>query len=149
MMVQVVTSPRDPSSAAEVSQTVGLSKVTVNYSRPHVISPTGVNRTGKIYGTNVAHFGYAKPFPGFGSGHPFLWRAGANENTTITLSDDAIIAGKPIAAGTYGLFMALTRIIHDIFKNYDVKPEICNRTFPAARLTSQVGQGQARYSDPK
>jgi tetratricopeptide (TPR) repeat protein len=33
------------------------------------------------------------------------WRAGANENTTITFTDDAKIEGQPIKAGTYGLFM--------------------------------------------
>ena len=34
-----------------------------------------------------------------------VWRAGANENTTITFSDDATIEGKPLPAGTYGLHM--------------------------------------------
>jgi tetratricopeptide (TPR) repeat protein len=32
-----------------------------------------------------------------------VWRAGANENTTITFSDDVSVEGKPLAAGTYGL----------------------------------------------
>ncbi len=34
-----------------------------------------------------------------------VWRAGANENTTITFPTDVMIEGKPLAAGTYGLHM--------------------------------------------
>lgn len=106
-VAQVVTTPRNPSPAAEVSQTVGLSSVTINYSRPNVVAPNGTDRTGKIYGTNVAHYGYKILFPGFGSGNPYPWRAGANENTTISFSHDAKVEGKSISAGTYGLYMAL------------------------------------------
>src|SRR5438045_9784896 len=32
-----------------------------------------------------------------------VWRAGANENTTITVSSDVSVEGKPLAAATYGL----------------------------------------------
>jgi len=32
-----------------------------------------------------------------------VWRAGANENTTITFTDDVSVEGKPLGAGTYGL----------------------------------------------
>jgi tetratricopeptide (TPR) repeat protein len=32
-----------------------------------------------------------------------VWRAGANENTTITFADDVSVEGKPLPAGTYGL----------------------------------------------
>ena len=35
------------------------------------------------------------------------WRAGANENTTITFEHDVNVEGKPIKAGTYGLHMAI------------------------------------------
>jgi hypothetical protein len=34
-----------------------------------------------------------------------VWRAGANENTTITFSDPVQIEGKPLDKGTYGLHM--------------------------------------------
>jgi tetratricopeptide (TPR) repeat protein len=34
-----------------------------------------------------------------------VWRAGANENTTITFSDPVLIEGKPLDKGTYGLHM--------------------------------------------
>ena len=113
-LAQVVTSPRDPSPAAEVTQTVGLATVKMNYSRPSVVAPNGTDRTGKIYGTTVAHYGYQKAFPTFGSGNDFPWRAGANENTTITFSDNALVEGQDIAAGTYGLFMALSESGADV-----------------------------------
>ena len=34
-----------------------------------------------------------------------MWRAGANETTTVTLFKDAVIGGKKVEAGTYGLFV--------------------------------------------
>ncbi len=114
VLAQVVTSPRDASPAAKVSQTVGLSKITVKYSRPSVVSPNGTDRTGKIYGTNVAHYGYQKALAGFGSGNDFPWRAGANENTIITFSHDAKVEGQDIAAGSYGLFIALNETGGDV-----------------------------------
>jgi tetratricopeptide (TPR) repeat protein len=97
---QNVTTPRAASPAAEVSQTIGLTKITVNYSRPNVTSAQGADRTGKIWGQLVP-FGMTDP--GFGNGKPNPWRAGANENTVITFSDDVKIEGKDLKAGSYGL----------------------------------------------
>ncbi|MDN5204744.1 DUF2911 domain-containing protein [Fulvivirgaceae bacterium BMA10] len=93
MMAQTITTPRNASPAGKVSQTVGISKVTIKYSRPSV---RGREIWGKLvpYGMNNLGFGTATASP---------WRAGANENTTITFSHDAKIEGKDIAAGTYGL----------------------------------------------
>lgn len=76
------------SPAAEITQTIGLSTITVNYSRPAV-------RERDIWGGLVPYNG----------GVPFPWRAGANENTTIRFSDDVMIKGKDIAAGTYGFYI--------------------------------------------
>ncbi len=95
---QTITTPRAASPAAEASQTIGISKITINYSRPSV-------RERAIWGTNLAHFGYKNL--GFGTATAAPWRAGANENTTITFSDDATGEGKSIPAGTYGLFVGL------------------------------------------
>jgi hypothetical protein len=78
-----LTAP-DPSPAATVSQTIGLTEVKVTYHRPAVN-----NR--KIWGGLVP----------YGE----VWRAGANENTTITFSSPVKFAGKPLKAGTYGLHM--------------------------------------------
>jgi len=87
-----ITTPRG-SQATTVSQTVGTSTIDITYSRPSVN-----NREiwGKLvpYGLNNLGFGTSKAAP---------WRAGANENTTITFSHDVKVEGKPIKAGTYGL----------------------------------------------
>ncbi len=97
---QTVKTPRAASPAGEVSQTIGLTKITVNYSRPNVTSQRGVDRTGKIWGQLVP---YGMTDPGFGNGKPNPWRAGANENTVITFSNDVKIEGKDVKAGSYGL----------------------------------------------
>lgn len=73
-----------PSQRAEVSQRIGTTDVTIDYHRPLV-------NQRKIWGALVP---YGK-----------VWRAGANENTTITFSDPVQIEGKPLAKGTYGLHM--------------------------------------------
>jgi len=81
------------SQMASVMQRVGTTDITITYSRPSVN-----NREvwGKLvpFGMNNLGFGTSKAAP---------WRAGANENTTITFTHDAKIEGKSIAAGTYGL----------------------------------------------
>jgi tetratricopeptide (TPR) repeat protein len=90
----VITTPRTPSPAAKVQQTIGISTVTVKYSRPSV-------KDREVWGKLVP---YGLNKEGFGSGNPSPWRAGANENTTIEFSHDAQVEGKAVPAGTYGLF---------------------------------------------
>jgi len=70
------------SQRGTVSQRIGLTDITIAYHRPAVGGR-------EIWGKTVP---YGK-----------VWRAGANENTTITFSDDVSLEGKPLAAGTYGL----------------------------------------------
>src|SRR6185369_10711860 len=96
---QQVTSPRTPSPAAEVSQSVGISTITVKYSRPSV-------KNRKVWGELVP---YGWNVQGFGAGNSAPWRAGANENTTITFSNDAKIEGNTVPAGTYGLFFVINQ----------------------------------------
>jgi len=90
-----VTTPRPLSPAAKVSQTIGISTVTVKYSRPAV---KGREVWGKLvpYGWNVQGAVNAAP-----------WRAGANENTTIEFSHPAKIGGQTVPAGIYGLFFVI------------------------------------------
>ncbi len=102
-MSQGVTLPQ-ASSAAEVQQTVGISTITVNYSRPNVVNPQGQDRTGNIWGS-VVPYGFNNL--GFGTATAAPWRAGANQNTTIELSHDAQIGGKTLPAGTYGFHVAV------------------------------------------
>ena len=72
------------SQHAVVTQRVGITDVTINYHRPLV------NKR-KVWG-GIVPYGQ-------------VWRAGANENTTIKFSDPVTIEGKPLTAGTYGLHM--------------------------------------------
>src|SRR5438477_7894501 len=71
-----------PSQHAVLTQTVGVTDITITYSRPGV-------KGRKIFGGLVP---YGK-----------VWRTGANETTSIAFSDDVIINGMPLAKGTYGL----------------------------------------------
>lgn len=90
---QGITTPNTPSPHASVSQAVGISNVSITYSRPSV---KGREVWGKLvpYGWNVQTFGSQVSAP---------WRAGANENTVITLSHPAKVQGKAVPAGSYGL----------------------------------------------
>lgn len=72
-----------PSPAQKIEQTVGLTEVTLEYSRPSM-------KGRKIFG-ELADFGK-------------VWRTGANENTKLTFSTDFMIDGKTLKAGTYALF---------------------------------------------
>jgi tetratricopeptide (TPR) repeat protein len=97
--------PSGDNQKARVTQWIGPVEVTIDYSSPDVHDPQGNDRTGKIWGTNIAHYGYVDQ--GFGAGIPAPWRAGANENTTITFSHAVRIGGQDLGAGKYGLFLAV------------------------------------------
>lgn len=79
-----------------VSHTIGLSTIVVDYHSPGV-------KDRNIFGGIVA-YGLNAGVP-FGSGNAFPWRAGANENTVITFSDDIKINGKALKAGVYGFHL--------------------------------------------
>jgi Protein of unknown function (DUF2911) len=87
---------------AMVSEEVGITSITIKYGRPDVNK-----REGKIYGDrNLVTYGFSTT--NFITNKPTSpWRAGANENTTITFEHDVKVEGQPIKAGTYGLHMAL------------------------------------------
>jgi hypothetical protein len=82
-----------PSPLTKVEQKVGLTDVTLEYSRPGVKGRT-------VFGNLV----------------PFnkLWRTGANENSKVTFSDDVKIAGQDVKAGSYAIFATPTS------KNWEV-----------------------------
>jgi tetratricopeptide (TPR) repeat protein len=75
--------PRD-SQHSVVTQRIGITDITISYHRPLV---KGRPIWGKLVPYNE------------------VWRAGANENTTIAFADPVSIEGKPLAKGVYGLFM--------------------------------------------
>lgn len=72
-----------PSPFQKIEQKVGLTDVTLEYSRPSM-----KNRT--IYGELVPY--------------DAIWRTGANTNTTISFSNDVEIGGKRVKAGSYAIF---------------------------------------------
>lgn len=72
------------SQHAVVMQRIGITDITVNYHRP-------LANGRQIWG-KLAPYGQ-------------VWRAGANENTTITFTDPVTIEGQPLDKGTYGLHM--------------------------------------------
>ncbi len=96
-IAQGITVPNPASPKASVSQTVGISTVALTYSRPSV-------RGREVWGQLVPYGWNAQSF---GSGVTAPWRAGANENTVITLSHDSKIQGKSVPAGSYGLFFTI------------------------------------------
>jgi hypothetical protein len=94
--------PNGMNQKAEVSQWIGLVKVTIAYHSPNVHGPAGRDRTGHIWGELVK---YGLFDDGFGPSKATPWRAGANETTTITFSHDVKVGGRGVSAGTYGLFL--------------------------------------------
>lgn len=98
--------PNGDEERAEVSQWIGPAKVSIEYHSPRVHNPVTNDRTGHIWG-ELVHYGFVDE--GFGPSRSTPWRAGANETTTITLSDDAKVGGKDLKAGTYGLFLDLEK----------------------------------------
>jgi hypothetical protein len=98
--------PSGNNQKSSVTQWIGPVSVTINYSSPDVHAPNGQDRTGHIWG-ELVHYGFIDQ--GFGTSKAAPWRAGANENTTISLSHDVMINGEPLQAGTYGLFLAVEK----------------------------------------
>jgi hypothetical protein len=94
--------PSGDNQRSTVSQNLGLVNVTVTYNSPNVTGPNGEDRRGKIWGTLVP-WGLAPN--NFGTATEIPWRAGSNENTTVSFSHDVKVQGKPLTAGTYGLHM--------------------------------------------
>jgi hypothetical protein len=91
--------PDGGNKKASVKERIGITDVTINYDRPAV-----KGREGKIW-NGLVHTGYKDL--GFGTSKSAPWRAGANENTTITFSTDVMVEGKSLNAGTYGFFIAM------------------------------------------
>ncbi len=83
------------SPAMKVVGTIGFSTVTIDYSSPAI-------KGREVWGKLVP---YGLIQSQFGNGNPMPWRAGANENTVITFSDDVKVEGHVLPAGSYGVHM--------------------------------------------
>ncbi len=95
--------PDGGNKKASISEQIGVVKIEIKYSRPGV-----KGREGQIWGTTVAHYGFKDL--GHGTSYAAPWRAGANENTTISFSHPVKIEGRDLPAGTYGFFISLGEI---------------------------------------
>ena len=91
-LAQIQTLQTSPS--AKIEQVVGLTNVTIDYSRP-------AKRDRKIMGELVP----------MGE----IWRAGANENSTLSFSDPVKVGGKNLDAGTYSLFIRPGKSMWEVF----------------------------------
>ncbi len=87
---------------ALVSEEVGITSITIKYSRPDVNK-----REGKIWGDgNLIPYGFStQNFTTNTNVSP--WRAGANENTTISFEHDVKVEGQPLKAGIYSIHIAM------------------------------------------
>ncbi len=94
-----------PSQKATVTQTVGVTDITIVYHRPGVKGRTvwGDPPAGAPAGTGTLDDARtrAKDAPLVPYGH--VWRTGANEATVFEVSDPVLINGQPLAAGKYSL----------------------------------------------
>jgi tetratricopeptide (TPR) repeat protein len=102
---ELTTPPNGDNQRAEVSQWIGLVKVTIAYHSARVHFQ-GRERTGHIWGELIPYGLYDE---GFGPSRAAPWRAGANESTTLTVSHDVQVDGAPLKAGTYALFLELAK----------------------------------------
>lgn len=122
-----ITTPQ-PSPAAKIWQTVGLTEVMVDYSRPSMRGRT-------IFGDLVP----------FGK----LWRTGANAYTKISFDKDVQIAGQDVKAGTYSIFTKPNAANWEVFfytdtqgggvpSNWDESKIVATTTVPVMKMEMPV-----------
>ena len=105
-----LTAPR-PSPKASVTQIIGVTDVTINYSRPAVKGrtiwgePWGDDAKGEATLDNQNTRPKGAPIVPWGH----VWRAGANEATQFIVTDDVLINGQKLAAGKYSLHTIPTK----------------------------------------
>lgn len=92
LYAQIKTPAASPKST--VTQIVGLTDVTIDYSRP-----SSKGRT--VFG-NLVPFGK-------------LWRTGANQNSMVTFSEDVVIKGATLKKGKYAIFTKPKADVWEVF----------------------------------
>lgn len=99
-----------PSQKASIMQTIGVTDITITYSRPGVKgrriwgeAPQAAIAANNAVGASTLddQTKRVKDAPIVPYGH--VWRSGANEATTFTVTDDVLINGQKLAAGSYSL----------------------------------------------
>ncbi len=110
-----------PSPFAKMEQKVGLTDVTLEYSRPNMRGRT-------IFGDLVP---YGK-----------LWRLGANANTKITFSTDVTINGQTLKAGSYAIYTTPSAESWEVVFYRDATnwgtPSVWDETKVAAKVTANI-----------
>ncbi|MEM7086894.1 MAG: DUF2911 domain-containing protein [Bacteroidota bacterium] len=106
-----------PSPFQKIEQTVGLTDVTLEYSRPSV-------KGRKIFGGLV----------------PFneIWRTGANARTKISFSDKVTIGGKELEAGTYAIFTKPTAKNWQVYFYTEYGGGGAPRNWDASKVAAEV-----------
>jgi hypothetical protein len=137
----LTTAPDGGNKKASVSEQIGIVKIAISYSRPGV-----KGREGQLWNTPVAHYGFVDQ--GHGTSYAAPWRAGANENTTMSFSHPVKIEGQDLPAGVYGFFIALgeaesTLIFSKVSNSwgsfyYDAAEDALRVTVKNTALTSSV-----------
>jgi len=115
-----ITTPQ-PSPGATLTQQVGLTEVSVDYSRPSMKGRT-------IFGDLVPY--------------DAVWRTGANARTKVTFSDNVTVDGQELKAGTYAIFTKPTAKSWDVFFYTDAQgggtPRNWDDSKVAAKVTAEV-----------
>ncbi len=106
-----------PSPFSKLEQKVGLTDVTVEYSRPNM-------RGRKVFGDLVP----------FGE----LWRTGANKNSIITFSDDVTIEGKAVPAGSYAIFTRPNEAVWEVIFYSDTENWGTPQEWDASKVAATV-----------
>jgi hypothetical protein len=110
-----------PSPTQKIEQKVGLTDVTLEYSRPNMRGRT-------IFGDLVP----------YGE----TWRTGANANTKITFSDDVMVGGSTLKAGSYAIYTVPNKDSWDIIFYSDASnwglPQTWDDSKVAAKVSSPV-----------
>ncbi|MFS4447824.1 DUF2911 domain-containing protein [Maribacter sp. 2307UL18-2] len=106
-----------PSPSSKLMQTVGLTDVTVDYSRPSMRGRT-------IFGDLVP---YGK-----------LWRTGANGYTLVGFSNDVNIGGKEVKAGTYSVFTKPGEKSWEVFFYTDTQGGGTPRDWDESKVVAKV-----------
>jgi hypothetical protein len=110
-----------PSQKASVMQTVGVTDITITYSRPGVKGRTiwGDPPAGAATTTATLDDARARAKDAVIVPYGHVWRAGANEATQFSVTDDVLINGQPLKAGTYSLHAIPNRNEWTIIFNSD------------------------------
>ena len=110
-----------PSPFAKVEQKVGLTDVSLEYSRPNMRGRT-------IFGDLVP----------YGE----VWRTGANARTKITFSDDVTVNGQTLKAGSYAIFTKPSKESWEVYFYTDYNgggtPQDWDESKVAAKVTAEV-----------